>query len=64
MATPYCNKFIVENTGGNLRIVFSDERARIAEGLPMPISEVASVVMNEDNARQLARLILKVFDGT
>lgn len=52
----YANKFIVE-VSDVVRVVFSDERAPIKQGLPMSVSPSADVVMTIENARQLRDLM-------
>lgn len=55
----YANKFTIEKND-IIRIVCIDERAPIAEGVPMSSATVADVVMTRANAKALADLMQKI----
>ena len=55
----YANKFTLE-VGDVGRIVFVDERAAPAKGLPMPAITATEVVMTLDNLKQLGELIQRM----
>jgi hypothetical protein len=52
----YANKFTVE-IGDVSRIVFVDERAAVAKGIPMSSTTVTEIVMTRENIKALADLI-------
>lgn len=54
----FSNKFTVEAGPEIGRIIFLDERAKIADGLPPSVSTAAEVVMSRENLAALARLIV------
>lgn len=65
MAATYSNKFTIEvTTDGLTRIVFADERAKIAHGLPPATANVGEFVMTTDNATDLARHILALVEAS
>lgn len=55
----YTNKFTVES-GNMVRIVFVDERLPPKQGLPMPYTTAAEVVMTRDNAKALGDLLVQL----
>lgn len=58
MSATYSNRFTVERMGPQvIRIVFSDERAKIGEGFPAAIATVGEIVLTTDNARELGKLL-------
>jgi hypothetical protein len=58
MAGVYANKFTIE-INDVARIVFADERAPIAEGMPMAAATTADVVMTHANFIALAESMSK-----
>jgi len=57
----FANKFTIQ-TNDVGRIVFVDERAPIAEGLPMSSSTAAEVVMTLENLEVLGNLIAQMIN--
>jgi hypothetical protein len=61
MAGLYANKFRIEISDVT-RLVFIDERAPVAEGLPMSTATQAEIVVTHANLRALHELLGKMVD--
>jgi hypothetical protein len=56
-AGTYANKFSIELGPEVARVVFMDERAPIAEGIPKSIAEAGNLVMTRENWIEFARVM-------